>query len=141
MEQFIEFLTNNPILSGAWVVLFIMLVSSVVSGAVSGLQQLSTHDATLLINREDAVVLDIRKNTEYRQGHILGAKHCSEDDVKKGNFSTLEKYKGKPIIVVCAMGMTAKKVAQSLSKLGHNNVSVLKGGMASWQNANLPVSK
>ena len=65
----------------------------------------------------------------------------NEADLQKANFSALEKYKDKPIIVVCAMGMSAKKVAGNLSKDGFQQVSVLKGGMASWQNANLPVSK
>ena len=141
MEQFVVFLGNNPLLSTAWIVLFILLVSSFVSGALSKVKELSTQDATLLINKNDAVVVDIRKQAEYRQGHILGAKHVSDEDVKKGDFSSLEKHKGKPIIVVCAMGMSAKKVSQTLLKQGHTSASVLKGGMASWQNANLPVSK
>ena len=141
MSEFMEFLSTSPILTGAWVVLFVMLIMNVVGNAVSKVKEVSTHDATLMMNREDAVLLDIRKQDEYRNGHILGAKQVNEADLQKANFSALEKYKDKPIIVVCAMGMSAKKVANNLNKDGFQQVSVLKGGMASWQNANLPVSK
>ena len=141
MNEFVAFLGDNPILTDAWVLLFVVLVSGVIGGMLSNVKELSTHDTTLLMNRENAIIIDIRKNNEYRQGHILGAKALSEDDVKKANFSSLEKYKDKPIIVVCAMGMSAKKVAQAIAKTGHQQVSVLKGGMATWQNEKLPVSK
>ena len=72
MAEFMEFLSTSPILTGAWVVLFVMLIMNVVGNAVSKVKEVSTHDATLMMNREDAVLLDIRKQDEYRNGHILG---------------------------------------------------------------------
>ena len=141
MDQFIEFVGNHYILSGIWVGLAVMIIFSFVSSKLSSIQELGTHDATLLINKQDAFVLDIRPAAEFKKGHILGAKQIKTEQLNKADFSTLEKNKDKPIIVVCAMGMTAKKTANQLFKAGFPNVSVLKGGMNAWQGASLPVAK
>lgn len=141
MEQIIEFLGNHVILSGIWMALAIMLLFSLINGAFSPVKALSTHDATLLMNKDDAFVLDIRQANEFKSGHILGAKQLKAEQINKADFASLEKNKDKPIIVVCAMGMTAKKTAMQLIKAGFPQVSILKGGMNAWTTAGLPVSK
>lgn len=141
MQQFIEFVSNNYILAGIWVALAVAIIYSFVGSALSPVKQLSTHDATLLMNKEDAFILDIRQANEFKKGHILGAKQLKTEQVNKADFSSLEKHKSTPIIVVCAMGMTAKRTASQMLKAGFTNVSVLKGGMNAWQGASLPVSK
>ena len=141
MDQLIEFIGNHPLMTGAWVALFAMLVYSYVSSAISPVKEVGTHDATMMINKEDAVVLDIRPAADFKKGHILGAKQIKQEQLSKGEFTALEKSKDKPIIVVCAMGMTAKKTATQMIKAGFTKVSVLKGGMGEWQNSSLPVVK
>ncbi|AEE24535.1 rhodanese-like domain-containing protein [Paraglaciecola chathamensis] len=141
MEQVIEFATNHYILAGLFVALLVALLYSTVAGSFSKLKELSTHEATLLMNKEDAVVLDIRPVAEFKKGHILGAKQIKAEQVTKGDFTGLEKQKDKPIIVVCAMGMTCKRTANQMLKEGFEQVSVLKGGMNAWQGASLPISK
>ena len=141
MDQVIEFVTNHYILSGLFVALSVALVYTTVASQLSSLKELSTHEATLLMNKEDAMVLDIRPAAEFKKGHILGAKQIKAELVTKAEFSSLEKHKDKPTIVVCAMGMTAKRTASQLMKDGFEQVTVLKGGMNAWQGANLPVSK
>ena len=141
MDQMIEFATNNYILAGLFVALSLALIYSFVASSLSSLKELSTHEATLLINKEDAMVLDIRPSADFKKGHILGASQVKSELLDKGDFTTLEKHKDKPIIVVCAMGMTAKRTASQLLKAGFEQVTVLKGGMNAWQGANLPVSK
>lgn len=141
IEQLIEFVGNNPILSSIWVGLVVFIIYSFVSAKVSPVKELSTHETTLLINKEDAVVLDIRPAAEFKKGHILGSKQIKQEQINKAEFASLEKDKDKPIIVVCAMGMTSKKTASQLLKAGFEKVSVLKGGINAWQAASLPVSK
>lgn len=141
MDQLIEFVSNHAILSGVWVVLVIWLVFGFINSQFSPVKEISTHDATLLMNKQDAVVLDIRSANEYKKGHILGAKQVATEQVNKGDFKNLENHKGKPIIVVCAMGMSAKPVATRLLKAGFDQVSVLRGGMNTWLGAGLPTSK
>ena len=141
MDQVIEFAGNNIVLAGVWVALVAMLIFSYVSSLTSSLKEVSTHDATLMINKEDAVVLDIRAQKEFKAGHILGARQIKPEALREKNFNTLENSKDKPIIVVCAMGNQARGTANAMSKAGFSKVSVLKGGMNAWQSASLPISK
>ncbi|AGH46596.1 rhodanese-like domain-containing protein [Paraglaciecola psychrophila] len=141
MEQMIEFATNHYILSGLFAALLAALIYTVVASQLSSLKELSTHEATLLMNKEDAYILDIRPVAEFKKGHILGSKQIKAELVTKGDFSTLEKSKDKPIIVVCSMGMTCKRTASQMLKAGFENVVTLKGGISAWQTANLPLTK
>lgn len=141
MDQIIEFAGNNVILAGIWAALVVAIVYSFVAGSLSPIKEIGTHDATMLMNKDDAVVIDIRPPAEFKKGHILGAKQLKAEQISKADFASLEKHKDKPIIVVCSMGMTAKKTASSMLKDGFDKVSVLKGGMNAWQGASLPVAK
>ena len=141
MEQLIEFAGNNFILSGILVALVIALIYSYVNSALSPVKELGTHDATMLINKQDALVLDIRPPAEFKKGHILGAQQLKAEEIREAQFTKLEKHKGTPIIVICALGHSARKTATQLTKAGFPNVSLLKGGMGAWTSAGLPVSK
>ncbi len=140
MEQLVEFAGNHLILVGVWVALAVMLVMNLVGSTLSKVKEVTTHEATLMVNKQDAAVVDIRPATDFRKGHILGAVNLKQEAVKENDFTTLEKFKSKPIIVVCAMGMSAKAVATNMRKAGFN-ASVLKGGMNQWTSVNLPVAK
>ena len=91
IEQMIEFIGNNPILSSVWAGLFVFIIYGFVSAKVSPIKELSTHDATLLMNKEDAVVLDIRPAAEFKKGHILGSTQLKQEQISKAEFSALEK--------------------------------------------------
>ena len=141
MDQMVEFATNHYILSGLFAALLAALIYTTVASQLSSLKELSTHEATLLMNKEDAYILDIRPPAEFKKGHILGSKQIKAELVTKGDFAPLEKSKDKPIIVVCAMGMTSKRTASQMLKAGFENVVTLKGGINAWQGANLPITK
>lgn len=141
MDQIIEFAGNNGVLVGIWVALVIAILYTFIASSMSAIKEVGTHEATVLMNREDAYVLDIRPTAEFKKGHILGAKQLKAEQITNADFKSLENHKDKPIIVVCAMGMTAKKTASAMLKDGFEKVTVLKGGMNSWQSASLPVAK
>jgi len=141
MQQFIEFIGNHPMLATIWVVLFLWLIYSTINSHLSPVKEVGTHGATMLMNREDAVIVDIRTPADFKKGHILGAKTLTQEQVNGADFKSLEKLKSKPIIVVCAMGMTARRTAMQMLKAGFSQVSVLKGGMNTWNSEGLPVKK
>lgn len=141
MEQLIAFAGNNQMLSMMWLAIASMLIFSVVKSKLSKINEVSTQQLTLLVNREDGVIVDIRNDAEFKKGHIIGSKQLSMEKINNNELQSLEKHKGKPIIVVCAAGMTASKAASNLNAAGFENVSILKGGFSAWQNANLPVAK
>ena len=138
MDQYIEFITNHPILSLAWVGIVFLIVSGWIKSKLSAVRQINPQQLTLLINRDDGQVIDIRAQKEFNAGRISGAEHLSPENAKKSDFSGLEKYKTKPIILVCTTGMTAQGTATAMHKAGFEQVYVLAGGMGAWQSASLP---
>ncbi len=139
MEQYIEFIGNHPMLSLAWIGLVFLIVSGWFKSKFSPIREINNQQLTLLVNREDALVVDTRTLKDYQNGHIAGAIHLSGDKAKEKDFSALEKHKSQPIILVCFSGISAKGVAANLHKDGYESVYVLTGGMSAWQNASLPV--
>ena len=137
MEQLIEFASNHPILSVAWVVLLVLLIMSYSksSSKVLGVQQ-----ATLLINREKATVVDIRAKADFNKGHILGSVNIPTSKVAEG-AKGLPNDKDAPVLLVCQSGVTTAGVAQKLAQLGFTNLYRLQGGIASWSGENLPLEK
>ncbi|PTB89770.1 rhodanese-like domain-containing protein [Pseudidiomarina aestuarii] len=141
MEDILAFAANHPIMSTLWVVLLIAIIVTSVQAATSNIQQLTAQQATLLVNRNDGVFVDIRSMDDYRKGHIADAVHLTAERIRKNELGSLEKYKSAPIVLVCATGMTAKGVASNLSKAGFEKVAVLQGGISSWQAASFPLIK
>lgn len=141
MEQYFEFVGNHPILSIAWVGLFLAVVFTQIKKMTSPIKSLSPQLVTQKINRSDGVVVDIRNKAEFEKGHIAGAIHLAMEKIQKNELSSLEKSKTKPIIVVCNAGMSASGAASTLFKNGFADVCILQGGMNTWYGASLPVTK
>ena len=100
----------------------------------------NTLEATQLINRSDAWVIDVRSAEDYAKGHVLGAKSMPLADLER-RAGELEKHKAKPLIVHCGDGNRSGSGVAMLRKLGFSSVSNLSGGYAAWQQAGLPVEK
>ena len=99
----------------------------------------SPLEATLLINREDALVLDVREPAEWSKGHIPNARHIPLGQIEK-RLGELDKYKNKPIIVSCASGTRSSSVCGTLRKAGFEKVFNLAGGIPAWEQAGQPVT-
>ncbi len=140
MDQYIEFISNHPVLSIIWLALVAMLISSWFKSKFSAIRQINPQQLTLLINRDDGQVIDIRAQKEFNSGRIAGATHLNPEKAKQSDFSSLEKFKTKPIILVCTTGMTASGIATAMHKAGFERVYVLAGGMGTWQSASLPTT-
>jgi len=99
-----------------------------------------TLGATLLINKDDALVLDVRQPAEVAAGKIVNSKNIPLGDLD-ARVKDLEKWKAKPVIVVCATGNRSASAAGVLKKHGFEKVFNLSGGFGAWQQAGLPVEK
>ena len=100
----------------------------------------STLQATQLMNRNDALVIDLRPAADYAKGHILGARSIPLADLERRAVE-LDKHKAKPVILHCGDGNRAGGGVALLRKSGFANVVNLTGGYAAWQQAGLPVEK
>ena len=140
MEHFPEFMSNHSSLALAFVVILGMLIWTLWQGAGRGLKKLSLMDATRLINREDAVIVDVRSDGEFNQGHIVNAVNIPQKSVHE-QLSKLDKYRSRPIITTCRNGQTALSVGNTLRKNGFEQVYNLAGGLIAWEGADLPLVK
>ena len=143
MEQFLVFLQKNPfhmLLFGLAAASGVMLIWPLVSRSFRQANEVGTFEAVQLINRRDALVLDVRAAGDYAAGHVAGAKHVPEAQLSE-RIKELEKYKSRPIIVSCGTGSRAPSVSDMLRKNGYAEAFALKGGIAAWQQASLPLEK
>ncbi len=137
MDQLIEFIGNHWLLVASWLLVIGLLVYVSLTGSKLNVSPLN---ATEMINHRDAVVLDVRPMADFSQGHILGAVNVPLNGLKK-SLGTLDKYKGRPIIVACRSGNQSQLAARQLRAAGFDEVYNLAGGMIGWQSANLPTTR
>ena len=106
------------------------------NGASKGISPL---EATLLMNREDALIVDVRENGEWSAGHIANARHIPLGQLDK-RMAELEKFKARDLIVLCQSGNRSANACRRLSKSGFEKVHNLAGGISAWTDAGLPVT-
>ncbi len=139
MQEIMQFVGRHPILSIAWVALLGAVLFTTFKSLTSKVKVISRGEATRLINKEDAVVVDLRQRDDFRKGHIAGSLNLLANDIKANNVGELDKHKSKPVIVVDGSGMQAQEPANALIKAGFEQVFVLKEGIAGWSGENLPL--
>lgn len=113
--------------------LFWQLVNSGGNDRVSPLQ------ATLLLNRDDALVIDVREANEWTGGHIPNARHIPLGQLEK-RLGEIEKFKTRPLIVSCQSGNRSSSACAKLKKHGFEKVFNLAGGIGAWREAGLPMT-
>jgi rhodanese-related sulfurtransferase len=140
MDQLIQFVVNHWLLGVALVLVIVLLVYEETKRNVRGVQQVSPQQLTNLINRENAVVVDVREANSFEQGHIISAIHIPLTKLEE-SINKLSKYKSKPIILVCDIGQMSPRAGAILRKQGFEKIYFLSGGIAAWQRAGLPMVK
>ena len=137
VEQIFDFIINHYILVSAFVFL---LVAFVINEGKQGGAAITPTNLVNLVNREGAMLVDIRDIKEYGSGHIAGAVSMPTSSID-ARIGELEPYKEKPVVLVCKMGQHASATGRKLKALGFENVRRLSGGMAEWTANSLPVVK
>ncbi len=137
MDQILEFAGNHAVLSTMLMFSLFLLVFTELRRKAAGVINIEPQAAVQLMNA-DAVVLDLRNADAFARGHIVNSRNIPFDELS-ANKEKLEKMKAKPIVAVCDAGVTSSKVVESLRKSGVDNVYGLKGGIAAWTQANLPL--
>lgn len=144
MSQFLdrlpEFLGNHLYLALGFVGVLIALIVVEVQRLTRGYRALTPAGATQLINRENALVIDLSALADYENGHIPGARHVAMSQFDPES-KELAKVKSLPVLVYCGSGQTSAKAAQRLIKAGFEKVHWLDGGLRMWKEAQLPLIK
>ena len=134
MALFLEFLAEQWILVAALLVIIIMLVMH--EARKSG-PSLSPQQAINLVNAEQGVFVDLRDAAIYKQGHIVEALNIPAAKVGD-RMAELEKFRDRPIVLVCKMGQSAGAAGKQLRAARFEKVYKMRGGMMEWVNLQLP---
>lgn len=123
--------------------LLIMLVSGALlvrQVAQPGGKAVSPQTAIAIKDREGGVFVDIREEHEIAIGHIQGSMNIPLNTLE-ASLGKLEKYRKKPVVVVCAAGRRSAAGFRILNKAGFEDVCQLEGGIQGWEKAGLPLKR
>lgn len=137
MDRLFEFVVNHYVLASLFVafLLAILVLESRRGGA-----KISAQGAVSRINREEAIVVDIRDRKEFGEGRITGSINIPLNSLKS-RAAELKKHKDKQIIVADKMGQHSAMAVKQLNAEGYANVVRLNGGVSDWKASNLPLVK
>jgi len=133
-----KFLTDNMFLIAVAVVSGAMLVWPMLRR--TGGAWVDNLQATMLVNKQDALMLDVREPAEFANGRILNARNIPVAHLEN-RLGELEKFKDRPVIVHCATGQRAGTAVTILKRAGFASAVGLTGGFPAWKSAGLPVEK
>ncbi len=140
MNQFLAFVVNHWALWSIFVLLIIIIIFEEIRGRVQGIPRVHPKELTNLINKEDAVLIDVRDGNAFSRGHIIGSINIPHTQMDS-QLEKLKQYQERPIVVVCANGQTSPQEGNKLKHKGFENVSFLSGGIAAWKEEGLPLTK
>jgi len=138
MGQFSQFIINHWLQFVALIIVLGIIFLNERQGQKNKGKELSPQSVVKLINDDGVVIIDLRDAESYRKGHIIDAIRATEEDFEK---NSMDKYKDKKIILVCARGLQSASLAVKLRSLGFTDPMILSGGMNAWLAADLPVIK
>lgn len=136
INQLTEFVSNHLLLVIALFAIIAMLIGGELKQRISGIAEVGPSEATRMLNHDNAIMIDMRDDKDYLEGHIVNAMHVPDNNNVKP-----DKYRDRPIIVYCRSGNRSAVYCNKLRKQGFESVYNLKGGVLAWQRAELPLTK
>jgi rhodanese-related sulfurtransferase len=118
----------------------LMLFWSFFGNRIRGIKDVESIEALQLINHKNALVLDVREESEYKSGHILNAKWIPLGKLAE-RTGELERFRDQPIVVVCRSGNRSASACALLGKKGFTQAVNLSGGVMAWGKSSLPLEK
>jgi len=139
-DRLLAFAELHPLAVAGLAALTVFIIYTEIARRFTGYKGLSPAQLTALVNREDALVLDVSAAADYDKGRIAGAKNLPMAQFDP-EHKLLGKAKDRPVAVVCRNGQGSADVAKRLVKAGWTRVHWLDGGIPAWQQAELPLVK
>ena len=112
---------------------------TLVADAKQRITEVTPADAQAQLAHGDAILFDVREESDWRAAHAVGALHLSRGIIEL-EIEDVEPDLHQPIICYCGGGSRSALVADSLQKMGYTNVHSIAGGLRAWQEAGLPVA-
>jgi len=132
----LDFLFENIFLVGLIVISGVLLFFPKVLSRDN--KVLGSKEVTLLINREPAMLVDVRSEADFRAGHITNAINIPLDQIEV-QINKITSNSKKNIIVYCQKGVRSAQAFRLLNKLGLPKLYTIEGGLDAWLKNNLPI--
>jgi rhodanese-related sulfurtransferase len=140
LDELLAFAGRHPYLSLGLVGLTVAIAYTEVMRLFRGYTALRPAELTGLINRDNALVVDLSSSADFEKGHIAGSKSVQPSQFDPEN-KLLAAARALPVVVTCRNGQASADAAKRLKKAGFENVHWLEGGIQAWQQADLPLVK
>lgn len=138
MSEYIAFFYKHIELSIALVVILLLILWEEFASKRYSRAGIPPQTLVTLMNHEGALVLDIRAQEAFKQGHIINALNIPTQTLES-NLKKLVKYKNSPIVIVDDKGQESIRVINQLKQNGFQKLHILSGGLAAWNKAGLPL--
>ncbi|MDJ0834230.1 MAG: rhodanese-like domain-containing protein [Gammaproteobacteria bacterium] len=138
--QLLEFSSNHPILVLSFIGLLALIIFNEFRNFTKKFSVIGPSAAISLINKENAVLVDVRETAEIKDGMLNGAIHIPLS-AAKNRLGELEPHKDDHVLVYCRSGNRSGSVCRQLTSRGFEHVYNMSGGIMAWQDAHLPVQK
>ena len=135
MQRFIEFIINHYVLAST---LAGLLLAYIIVEMQRGGRTISPQQLTSMVNKQKALVIDLRDPNEFKQGHITGSQNVPYSKISDKNQTFPA---DRPLILVCQLGQVAGSAARQLKSQGLQEVYKLEGGISNWKGASMPLVK
>ncbi len=111
-----------------------------VADAKKNITEISPSEAAEKAKNGEAVIVDVREQDEWEEGHIPDAVHLSRGTIE---LEIEEKIPDPNAVVICHCGGGGRSAlaAESLQKMGYRNAKSMAGGLKAWKAAALPTMR
>ena len=139
MQDISVFIAHHLTLTYALAIVLVALMALEFVRLKKQAVRIDPSKAVQLINKENAIVIDVRPADNFKSGHIIDAQSLPGNSLTE-NPKKIERFRAKPLIIVCTNGIESQKIASTLLKQGFNAYS-LAGGISAWSTAEMPLIK
>ncbi|MBO6258275.1 MAG: rhodanese-like domain-containing protein [Succinivibrio sp.] len=142
VAEYTAFVNRHLFMCGIWVVVLVLLIYTQIRILAAHIKKVTPNAATLMVNHENGVFVDVRSESLFSKGHIANSRNVSAQEIKEGKINLIANNKDNPVILVGKDKMDSDcfNCARILKKLGYTKVYTLEGGITQWASDNLPLS-
>ena len=136
MTELVQFINDQLVLVGTFVVLFGLLIFNIIGEKFKKYKDVSVNEVVDLMDDKNTTIIDVRETKERTGGFIGNDTHIPLAQIKI-KLDTLKKDNN--IVVYCRSGSRSAYACKQLTKANFEKVYNLKGGFIAWLKENMPI--
>ena len=138
IQKILHFTQAHWQICAVFTITLLLVIREELKNNIGGMSKIAAKDVPLLINRENAIIFDLRAPKMFAAGHILGSINIAKSNAESKQITT---YKNKTVILLDTTNALAATFGGELKKQGFTTITILDGGIPAWQNTGLPLAK